>query len=295
MAKSMTGFGKAECSQDGRTVSVDIKSVNNRFLDVNFRMPRLFSPIEEQLRGILKSKLSRGKIDVYVSYKNTCEDAVSISANYPVIASYLNELQEISKQFHIPYKPKLSLLMELPDAFYSETPTEDETAAALLCQAFSQAVDQLVQSRKAEGVNMEADILSHIGEIEACRNAIEARGPEIEATLREKVKEHICQTLGIDAAEEALQSERFNLEIVYYIERACISEELVRLKSHIQAMRTELAQGENIGKKMDFIVQEMNREINTIGSKSADTDISNLVVRVKSEIEKIREQVQNIE
>lgn len=140
-AKSMTGFGKAECSQDGRTVSVDIKSVNNRFLDVNFRMPRLFSPIEEQLRGILKSKLSRGKIDVYVSYKNTCEDAVSISANYPVIASYLNELQEISKQFHIPYKPKLSLLMELPDAFYSETPTEDETAAALLCQAFSQAVD----------------------------------------------------------------------------------------------------------------------------------------------------------
>lgn len=124
---------------------------------------------------------------------------------------------------------------------------------------------------------------------------IEARGPEIEATLREKVKEHICQTLGIDAAEEALQSERFNLEIVYYIERACISEELVRLKSHIQAIRTELAQGENIGKKMDFIVQEMNREINTIGSKSADTDISNLVVRVKSEIEKIREQVQNIE
>ena len=295
MVKSMTGYGRAEGCEGGRTVTVDIKSVNNRFLDANFRLPRIFAASEDALRGILKSKLSRGKVDIYISYRNENEGAVEVTANKPVIAAYLSQLQALCEEYGIPYQPELSMLLELPDAFSTTQQTDDEAAVQLLLKTFAAAVDQLAAARAQEGANMKADILSHLDEIALCRSAIEARAPEIEAALRQRVQEHICQVLGIDSADAALTSERFNLEIVYYTERACIAEELVRLESHIKAMHKELAQGTDIGKKMDFIVQEMNREINTIGSKSADSDISALVVKVKSEIEKIREQVQNIE
>lgn len=295
--KSMTGYGKAEINDNGKNVTVEIKSVNHRFLEASFKMPHILNAIEDELRHKLKSKLFRGKTDIYISYRNDNDSSVRIIANKPVIDAYMRQLQELAEKYGIPFEPELETLLELPDAFQKESDENENDIKDVVFEAFDNALDKFVNARSTEGKNLEKDILSHLEEIEKHMAFIESRLPEIEQGLRTKLREKICSIMKEVTADSntVIDEDRFNIEIAYYTERACIDEELVRMASHIKAMRSEIKNGVNIGKKLDFMVQEMNREINTIGSKSADFDIASTVIAVKSQIEKIREQIQNVE
>lgn len=297
MMKSMTGYGKAEVQKNSRTASVEIKSVNHRFLEASFRMPHILNAYEDELRRKLKEKLFRGKIDVYISYRSENEQSVSITANKPVIAAYMKQLSEICEEYKLPFQPDTKTILELPEAFSKEAGDDEEAVKDIVFEAFDAALDKFIAARAREGENLKADILSHLDKIEGYMQKIEERAPEIEKALRERLHDKICSLIGDinDSAALQIDEDRLNIEVVYYVERACIAEETVRMASHIKAMRAEIEAAVNIGKKMDFMVQEMNREINTIGSKSSDFDIASTVIAVKSEIEKIREQIQNVE
>ncbi len=295
--KSMTGYGKSELHEDGKSVTVEIKSVNHRFLEATFRMPHILNAIEDELRRILKNKLFRGKIDIYISYRNNNDTSIKLSVNKPIISSYMMKLKEISKEYHFPFKPDLKTILELPDAFQKDSDENEDDAKYIVLKAFDDALDKFLNSRTIEGENLENDIKFHLDEIKKYMLQIEQRLPEIERNMRNKLREKIYNIVKEVSADNitSIDEDRLNMEIAYYTDRSCIDEELVRMASHIKAMHSEIKIGVNIGKKMDFMVQEMNREINTIGSKSADFDIASLVIAVKSEIEKIREQIQNVE
>lgn len=293
--KSMTGYGKAEFSANGKTVSVEMKSVNHRFLEPSFRMPHILNGMEDELKRKLKNTLYRGKIDIFISYRDEGDGAADIIPNKPIIAAYMSQLKNVCEEYGVPFEPTTEMILRLPDAFIKNTdaPEDDTVIKEVVFGAFDAALGKFVEARAQEGKNLANDILSHLDVIEKHMAFIEGRAPEIESALREKLHDRIMSILGDSQA--AIDEDRLNIEIVYYTERACIAEELVRMSSHIKAMRKEVADGVNVGKKMDFMVQEMNREINTIGSKSSDFDIASTVVAVKSEIEKIREQIQNVE
>ena len=297
MMKSMTGYGKAEVRKNSRTASVEIKSVNHRFLEASFRMPHVLNAYEDELRRKLKEKLFRGKIDIYISYRSENEQSVNVIANKPVIAAYMKQLSEICREYGMEFHPDIETVLELPDAFTKESDEDEDAIKEIVFEAFDKALEKFICARTREGENLRADILSHLDKIEEYMYRIDERIPEIEKALREKLHDKICSIIG-DMSEKAsvnIDDDRLNIEVVYYVERACIAEETVRMASHIKAMRAEIESAVNIGKKMDFMVQEMNREINTIGSKSSDFDIASIVIAVKSEIEKIREQIQNVE
>ncbi len=298
--KSMTGYGKAEASLNGKTVSVEMKSVNHRFLEPSFRMPHILNMIEDELKRKLKSALSRGKIDIYISYRDENDGTAEVIPNKPIISAYLKQLEAVCEEYGVPYEPTTEMILRLPDSFIKNNDSSTETDGeikAVVFEAFDKALASFIDARSAEGQNLKEDILSHLCIIEENVAKIRARQPEIEALLRERLKEKIKDVLFEINPDESMEfdEERLTTEVVYYVERSAIDEELVRLTSHIKAMRKEVADGVNVGKKMDFIVQEMNREINTVGSKSSDFDIAAMVVTVKSQIEKIREQIQNVE
>ena len=297
MIKSMTGYGKAEIQKNFRTASVEIKSVNHRFLEASFRMPYVLNAYEEEMRRKLKEKLFRGKIDIYISYRSENEQSVNIVANKPIIAAYMRQLTEICREYGMEFHPDVETILDLPDAFVKENDEDEEEIKNIVFEAFDAALEKFISARAKEGENLKADIVSHLDKIEDYMRRIDERIPEIEKALRERLREKVSSLVDdvSDTHPIQIDEERLSAEIVYYVERACIAEETVRLSSHIKAMRAELEAAANIGKKMDFIVQEMNREINTIASKSSDFDIASIVVSVKSEIEKIREQIQNVE
>lgn len=299
--KSMTGYGKALVQHDGKTATVEMKSVNHRFLEPTFKMPHILNSVEDELRRKLKDSLFRGKIDIYITYQDETAGAFGIVANKPVISAYMEQLKDICSTFGIKFKPDIQTVMELPDAFTKntvDTSDDEEAAQKIVFEAFDEALSKFIAARETEGKNLETDILFHLQEVENFMAQIEAREPEIDKALREKLKERISNAVAeLQGSDKpvVIDPDRFNMEIAYYADRDCIAEETVRMASHIKAMRQEINNGVNIGKKMDFMVQEMNREINTIGSKTSDFDITTFVVAVKSEIEKIREQIQNVE
>lgn len=298
--KSMTGYGKAQSSVDGKTVAVEIKSVNHRFLEPSFKMPHIFNMFEDELKRKLKNSLFRGKIDIYISYRDESDEVADIIPNKPIIAAYFNQLKSVCDEYGIPFNFTTDMILSLPDAFVKNTQEDsedDNKIKEVLFDAFDNALLSFIDARAKEGENLKEDLLSHLDKIENYMEIIKGRAPDIEALLRERLKEKLLNVLGEITTETGItvDENRLNTEVVYYVERACIDEELVRMASHIKAMRKEIADGVNVGKKMDFMVQEMNREINTIGSKSSDFDIASTVVAVKSEIEKIREQIQNVE
>lgn len=299
--KSMTGYGKAQSSVNGKTVAVEMKSVNHRFLEPSFKMPHIFNMFEDELKRKLKNSLFRGKIDIYISYRDESDAVADIIPNKPVIAAYLGQLKNVCDEYGIPFNVTTDMILSLPDAFVKNTAEDgsenDSEIKEVLFDAFDKALSNFIDARAKEGENLKEDLLSHLDKIERYMEVIKGRAPDIEALLRERLKEKLVNILGEITTETCItvDENRLNTEVVYYVERACIDEELVRMASHIKAMRKEIADGVNVGKKMDFMVQEMNREINTIGSKSSDFDIASTVVAVKSEIEKIREQIQNVE
>lgn len=292
MVNSMTGFGRSLLSRDGREITVELKSVNHRYLDVSFRMPRHIGFVEDSLRNILSQELKRGHVDVYLFYRNTREDARQVSVDQTLLGAYLEVARGVAERFQLRDDIGLSAALRLPDVTNVIAAEEDREAVCSLAEeACLCACQELKAMRAAEGSRLFADVRSRCETVEALANHIAQRAPLVVEEYRQKLQERIAALL---SGAEVDQS-RLAMEVALFADKANIDEELVRLNSHVGQMRAMLQGDEPAGRKLDFIVQEMNREFNTIGSKANDAQIVNLVIQGKAEVEKIREQVQNIE
>ena len=293
MANSMTGFGRATVQADGRAITVELKSVNHRYLDIGMRLPRTLNFIEDSVRSVLGEKLARGHVDVFVNYRNTRSDSKAVELDEPLLLAYASAAEKGAKALDALNDLSLSSLLRFPDVLTVTEAQEDQEAVCALCrEAVSQAAEELIAMREREGRKLANDLLERARVIEAIRNRIDERAPLVVRDYQEKLRARIAELL--DGAAEVDES-RLAAEVAYFADKANITEELVRLESHIAQLRAMLTGTEPAGRKLDFIVQEMNREMNTIGSKAADLTILNAVIEGKAEIEKIREQVQNIE
>lgn len=307
--RSMTGYGRALLEEDGREMTVEVRSVNHRFLDVSCRLPRSIGFLEDAVRKGVAARLARGHVDVFVNYVNRREDAREVRVDTALAKAYRSALAELGEAVGI--EPGANLTQapgltqapsltkpvslidyaQLPDVLTVSERQEDQDALrALLQHALEKALDQLCAMRELEGANMRADILSKMDAIASLREQIASRAPRVVEEYREKLRARLGALLSGE-----LDEARFATEVAIFADRAAIDEELVRLGSHIAQIRETAAMQEPVGRKLDFLVQELNREVNTIGSKASDAQIAQHVVAAKGEIEKLREQVQNIE
>lgn len=292
MVSSMTGFGRGKAIKDGREMTVELKSVNHRYLDLSFRMPRHISFAEETLRSALSDTLSRGHVDVYVNYSNTRSDARTVKIDTGLLSAYLSSVNEAAKELKVENDMTLSLALRLPDVTSIAEADEDDAAVkALAEEAVRNAMNELINARRGEGERLANDLGIRLNTVEELRDRIAERAPTVVEEYRVKLSERIESMLGsVD-----VDAQRLATEVAIFADKASIDEELVRLKSHITQASELLACSEAAGRRLDFVVQEMNREFNTIGSKANDAEIARLVILGKAELEKIREQVQNIE
>lgn len=291
MIKSMTGFGRGEASQDNITFSVDIKTVNHRYSDISVRMPRMVSPLEEKVREYISSKLNRGKIDVYINYDSFGQDT-TVKLDTNLASAYVDSLNILKKQFDIKDDISLSLLTKFPDILKLDTEEKDlDVLWIILSSAIEQAVNSLVEMRSREGARLCKDMLEKLDIIKATVDEIKAKSADLVDVYKNKLYDKIKEM----TKDVQFDENRLLTEVAIFADKSSTDEEIVRLNSHIEEFKKTLNVKGTIGKKLDFIVQEMNREVNTIGSKSSDLGVVNNVIAMKTEIEKIREQVQNIE
>ena len=292
MIKSMTGFGRCEIQKESRRFTVELKSVNHRYLDVNIRMPKKLNFFETAIRTLLKSYANRGKVDIFITYEDLSQNQVSVKYNAVLAAEYLKYLKQMEEEFGLENDVRVSTLSRYPEVFTMEEQSENEEELWNgLKEALEGAFTQFVETRKKEGENLKKDILSKLDLLEEQIVFIEERSPQIIAQYREKLEDKMKELL----ADTQIEESRIAAEVILFADKICTDEEVVRLKSHIQHMRSTLEEKEGIGRKLDFIAQEMNREANTILSKANDLEVSNHAISLKTEIEKIREQIQNIE
>ena len=290
---SMTGFGRFETETDGKKMTVELKSVNHRFLDINIRMPRTIGFAEEHIRNAIKNKLSRGRVDVFINYAALGEDAKKAQADIGLIRSFVDAARSAGKAAVVADDLQLSHIIRIPDAITIVDAPEDEAAQLkLIDSALSPALDALADMREREGAAMLRNITSLLEALQQTVIKIEGRKDSIPKDYSEKLKTRISELL---AGECNIDETRFNTEIAYMADKADINEEIVRLNTHIKQFSHVANSNSVVGRKLDFMVQEMNRELNTIGSKAQDIKITNAVIDGKSIVEKIREQVQNIE
>lgn len=288
---SMTGYGRCRIDADGREMTIELKTVNHRFLDINLRMPRGLLFLEDSIRKALSARLSRGHADVFVTYKNTRDDARAVTVDTSLLHAYGNALDAIAAEISVHDDRSLMRFASLPDVLSVSEKEDDQEAVSALCtQVTSGAIDALLQMRAQEGEALKQDTLMRLSHLESLSAEIAVRAPDVVTDYKTRLEQRIAELL-----ESPPDPQRMAQEVALMADRAAIDEELVRLKSHIQQMRETLESAEPIGRKLDFLVQELNREVNTIGSKASDLSIGKLVVEGKAEIEKIREQVQNIE
>lgn len=292
MISSMTGFGRATVASDGREITIELKSVNHRYLDLAFRMPRHIGFIEDVLRQLLTGQLSRGHVDIFVNYRNTRTDACAVVIDEALMGAYLSAARKAAAQYELRDDITLSAAMRFPDVTDVIEAEEDRDAvAALAREAALRAVTAMKRMRAGEGERLCNDLLNRVTTVESIAGKIDVRAPFVVEEYRTKLSERIESMLGGVEVDRT----RLATEVALFADKASINEELVRLASHITEMRKVLGADEAAGRRLDFIVQEMNREFNTIGSKANDAEITSLVIAGKGEIEKIREQVQNIE
>ena len=292
MISSMTGFGRATVASDGREITIELKSVNHRYLDLAFRMPRHIGFIEDVLRQLLTEQLSRGHVDIFVNYRNTRTDARTVVIDEALMGAYLSAARKAAAQYELRDDITLSAAMRFPDVTDVIEAEEDRDAvAALAREAALRAVTAMKRMRAGEGERLCNDLLNRVTTVESIAGKIDVRAPFVVEEYRTKLSERIESMLGGVEVDRT----RLATEVALFADKASINEELVRLASHITEMRKVLGADEAAGRRLDFIVQEMNREVNTIGSKANDAEITSLVIAGKGEIEKIREQVQNIE
>ena len=292
MIKSMTGYGRAEETAEGRTVTVELRSVNNRYLDCNVRMPRLYLFAEEAVKSRVQNTISRGKVDVFVTLDHSGGEQVKISVNRPVADGYYAALRRLAETYVLHDDISVSLLSRFPDVLLAEKAEEDvEETARSICAVLDRALADFDQMRTREGERLKEDSLSRAAAIEKKVALVEARSPQTVAEYRARLEARMAEVL----ANTQLEESRILTEAAIFADKVAVDEETVRLRSHIAQLRSMLEQGGATGRKLDFLIQEFNREANTIGSKCSDLEISRLVVDIKADIEKIREQVQNIE
>lgn len=292
MIKSMTGFGRCEVSDDYRKISVELKSVNHRYFDVNIKMPKKLNFFEAQIRTLLKEYIQRGKVDVYITYEDLSDTNVTVRYNQGIAKEYLNYLRQMAQEFQLEDDIRVSTLSRYPEVFSMEEQPMDETEIwSVLEKALRQALEQFVSARTAEGERLREDLTSKLNHMLSNVDKVEARAPQIVAEYRQKIEAKVAELLG----DVQLDESRISSEIVLFADKICTDEETVRLRSHIRSMLDTLSLDEGIGRKLDFIAQEMNREANTILSKANDLETSAIAIELKTEIEKVREQIQNVE
>ena len=289
--QSMTGYGRGSAERDGREIAVELKSVNHRFLDLACRMPRNLGFLEEAARKQISERLARGHVDVFVTYANRREDASTLRVDTAKAMAVYAAGRELRDALSLQQDLSVADLLRFPDVVTSTENEEDaEAVRAVFAEAMSAALEQLVSMRAAEGAHLKRDLLSKAQAIDNLRQEIAGRAPEVVGQYREKLRQRLT-----DLLQGSLDEARFATEVAIFADRASIDEELVRLESHIRQIRALAEDDAPVGRRLDFLVQELNREFNTIGSKAMDADIARRVVEGKNEIEKMREQVQNIE
>ena len=292
MIKSMTGFGRCEVQEADRKITVEMKSVNHRYLDVNIKMPKKLNFFEAAMRNELKNYIQRGKVDIFITYEDYTESNVCVKNNKELAAEYLKYLNQMSEEFGLDNDIRVSALSRYPEIFTMEEQTIDEEALwQLLDRAIKGAAEGFVETRIKEGENLKNDLCEKLDGMLAHVDFITERSPEIIAEYKQKLTDKVKELLEDTKIDES----RLLMEVTIFADKVCVDEELVRLRSHIEATKDALIKGGSIGRKLDFIAQEMNREANTILSKSSDLEISNRAIELKTEIEKVREQIQNIE
>lgn len=293
MIRSMTGFGRCEVADGERKFTVEMKGVNHRYLDVNIRMPKKLNFFETSIRNLLKKRIQRGKVDLFISYEDLSEGQVSLKYNEALAQEYLDYFRQMETTFGLENDVRVSTISRCPEVLTMEEQALDEEELWNgLEKALNGAIDQFVETRTLEGENLKKDILEKLSGMLELVGYIEERAPRIIAEYREKLEAKVQELLEDTQIEES----RIAAEVVIFADKICTDEELVRLRSHIVHMKETLESSDSgIGRKLDFIAQEMNREANTILSKANDLEVSNVGIDLKTEIEKIREQIQNIE
>jgi uncharacterized protein (TIGR00255 family) len=289
---SMTGFGRGKAEDDSREINIELKTINHRYLDINLRMPRSLFFLEDEVRKYIQQAISRGRVEAYIGYNNKANDQITVTVNQSVANAYIDAFKELAALLQTDERPGLAVLSDIDDIFtITEQEEDEESLRCLMFNALDQALQVLIQMRQKEGQYLAEDIWERSKTINDMLDAIEARSPLVVEEYRNKLEQRLKDLLKTTDLDEA----RFNTEVAYFADRSNITEEIIRLRSHIIQLQQTLKAESPIGRKLDFIVQEMNREANTIGSKSSDVTITNKVVEIKSELEKIREQVQNLE
>lgn len=292
MIKSMTGFGRCEVTENNRKFTVEMKAVNHRYLDINVKMPKKLNFFESSIRSELKNYVSRGKIDLFITYEDLSENTSSVRYNRELAAEYLKYLRQMQEEFGLENDIRVSTLSKYPDVFVMEEGDNDEEEIwKELKKAIDGAAEMFVDSRITEGENLRKDLIEKLDGMQKLVDFIAQRSPQIIAEYRQKLQDKVNEMLGDNTVDES----RLITEVTIFADKVCVDEEMVRLRSHIETTKEALISGGSIGRKLDFIAQEMNREANTILSKSNDLEISNCGIELKTEIEKVREQIQNIE
>ena len=292
MIKSMTGFGRCEMEEHQRRITVEMKAVNHRYLDLSIKMPKKFNPFEAQIRNVLKEYIERGKVDFYITCEELGEDNLQIRYNKAVAAEYLQYLRQMAEEFGLEDDVRVSTLSRFPEVFSMEDMKADEEEIWQdLEKVIRGAAEAFVESREREGEALKTDLLDKLKNMQESVAQIEARSPQVIAEYREKLAAKVRELVGDVQIDES----RLMMEVTVFADKICVDEKMVRLKSHINAMTQELQKGGSVGRKLDFIAQEMNREANTTLSKANDLITSDAAIDLKTGIEKIREQIQNLE
>lgn len=292
MLRSMTGYGYYEYQNEEVRMSVEIKTVNHRYCDVYLRMPRQLSCFEDKVRTLLTSRISRGKIDVFINWENIGDGAKEVILDEKLARAYYNAMGKLAENLGLREDVSLSYLARFPEILRIEKKEEDNDNAVIILQdSLNKAIDMLVGMRETEGEKLCNSLIETCQGIEKYRLKLIERAPHVVHEYKDKLSARIKELMDINIADEA----RIAIEVAMFADRCSINEELVRLKSHIEQFEEIIKADGPVGKRLDFLVQEMNREVNTIGSKANDLDITKTVVNLKSEIEKVREQIQNIE
>ncbi len=292
MIKSMTGFGSAKGTVEGIEVTVELKSVNNRYLDTSVRLPRSFMFAEETIKSAVQSHISRGKVDVFVTINTAMADDMAVVVNEPLLKGYIDAIKHISEEYELPSDMTAMTVSRFPDVLSVEKRELDADAvAAGIREIAEQALNDFDSMRLREGEKLRDDVLSKLDTINGLVSTVEENAPKTVAEYRERLLQKLNDVIGTAGIDES----RILTEAAIFADKVAVDEETVRLRSHMSQLKTMINGSSPTGRKIDFLIQEFNREANTIGSKCQNADIAHVVVDLKSEIEKIREQIQNIE
>lgn len=292
MIRSMTGFGRGDSLEGRYRVSVEIKAINHRYADITIKMPKLLNQFDSALRTTVKSYIERGKLDIYVSFEDTALGASNLTYNKSLAEEYLKYLRQMSEDFELDFDIRTSHLSRYQDVIVmKEADAEDPDIYEILDKTLKTALEELVHAREREGEELKNDILEKLDAMNGYASELESRSGSIIDEYKNRIRERLAELSDMHNVDDT----RLATEVTLYADKICIDEEIVRLKSHIAGMRDILLKGSAAGRKLDFIAQEMNREANTILSKSSDLEVTNIGISLKTDIEKIREQVQNIE